>query len=587
VAGNIVIVRVLTIPCPADIEAAACWAGRMILCRAGSGNLACVQRSNGDAAALHARRTMSPHPKRRTFLRSLAGAAMAPALAGLRPAAVRATVPGPTAVPAQAPGNRLIELALRAAPARANLVGAQWPATDVWAYNASIPGPEIRLRQGDRLRVRVENALEQETTVHWHGIRLPNAMDGVPHLTQHPIEPRGGTFLYEFDVPDAGTFWYHPHAHSSEQLERGLSGPLIVEERDPPAVDRDLVWVLDDWRLDRDAKIVPDFGNLMDATHAGRIGNAVTVNGAVTEEFPVRAGERLRLRLVNVANARVFALEFEGHAPLVIALDGHPVTPRAPADGRVVLGPGMRADLILDCTASPGSRHRVIDRFLARTSYRVLNLAYSGERPLRENALPAPAPLPPNPVAEPDLARAVRQRIVLGGGMMGMMGGMGGMGGMDGMGGMGGTGSSQMGGMDGMGSSQMGGMSGMGRGTASGPEAMRDMMRRGMAWTINGVATASHTPDPLFTAARGETVLMEIVNDTAWWHPIHLHGFAFRLLTRNGAPVAQPPLLDTSLLAPNERSEVAFVADNPGLWMLHCHILEHQGSGMMGVVRVS
>ena len=116
---------------------------------------------------------------------------------------------------------------------------------------------------------------------------------------------------------------------------------------------------------------------------------------------------------------------------------------------------------------------------------------------------------------------------------------------------------------------------------------MREMMRRGLAWTLNDVAADSHAPDPLFTIARGRTAVLELVNATSWWHPIHLHGFAFRELTRNGMPVAHSPLRDTTLLAPDESREVGFVADNPGHWMLHCHVLEHQESGMMAVIRVA
>ena len=127
-----------------------------------------------------------------------------------------------------------------------------------------------------------------------------------------PIAANGGRFLYEFDLPDAGTFWYHPHLGSPEQVARGLYGALIVEEREPPTVDRDLVWVLSDWRLDREARIVENFGNPMDASHAGRIGNTVTVNGAIRDSFAVRAGERIRLRLINASNARIYGLEFEG-----------------------------------------------------------------------------------------------------------------------------------------------------------------------------------------------------------------------------------------------------------------------------------
>ncbi len=119
------------------------------------------------------------------------------------------------------------EFKVVAAPARWPIVGEGHPQTDVWAYGGRIPGPEIRVRQGEPVRIVVENRLEQETTVHWHGIRLPVAMDGVPGLTQPPIGP-GESFTYEFTPPDAGTFWYHPHAHSLEQLGRGLAGALIV-----------------------------------------------------------------------------------------------------------------------------------------------------------------------------------------------------------------------------------------------------------------------------------------------------------------------------------------------------------------------
>ena len=163
-------------------------------------------------------------------------------------------------------------------------------------------------------------------------------MDGVPHLTQQPIAP-GETFVYEFDVPDAGTYWYHPHQRSFEQVGRGLYGPLIVEEGSRSRSIATSTWVLDDWRLLPDAQISDDFGNFMDASHNGRVGNTVTVNGRIPESFPVRAGERVRLRLINAANARIFGLEFEDHRPQVIALDGQPVEPHEPDGGRVVLGP--------------------------------------------------------------------------------------------------------------------------------------------------------------------------------------------------------------------------------------------------------
>src|ERR1700676_4477762 len=151
-----------------------------------------------------------------------------------------------------------LEKRLVAAPGKASILGQAFPETAVWCYNGKTPGPEIRLRQGERLRLVVENQLPQHTTIHWHGVRVPNAMDGAPMVTQPPIQ-LGGSFTYEFAVPDAGTYWYHPHAHSAEQVGRGLAGPFIVEELEPPMVDRDIVWVLGDFRLTKDGSIAGGF----------------------------------------------------------------------------------------------------------------------------------------------------------------------------------------------------------------------------------------------------------------------------------------------------------------------------------------
>jgi FtsP/CotA-like multicopper oxidase with cupredoxin domain len=137
---------------------------------------------------------------------------------------------------------------LTPAPGRTSIVGPRHPDTNVWCYNGSIPGPAIHLRQGKPARIKVINGLAEGTTVHWHGIRLPVSMDGVPGISQAPIEP-GQSFLYEFTPPDAGTFWYHPRVDTEQQLGRGLSGVLIVEEPNPVAVDRDLTWLMADWRL--------------------------------------------------------------------------------------------------------------------------------------------------------------------------------------------------------------------------------------------------------------------------------------------------------------------------------------------------
>lgn len=362
------------------------------------------------------------------------------------------------------------------------------------------------------------------------------------HLTQVP-SAAGGDFLYEFDAVDAGTFWYHPHHHSSEQVCRGLSGPLIVEEHDPIRVDRQLTWMLDDWGLTETAEIADGFGGRHDAMHNGRVGNTVTINGAIADRIGVRPGERIRLRLINAANARIFGLDFGDLEPVIVAMDGQPVAAHAPADGVVVLGPAMRIDLVLDMTGRPGSRTAVRDVFYEGLEYHLVDLVHDEER-LRRTVPDWSTDLPPNSLAEPDLASATRHQVVFNGGMMGQMM------------------------MD------------------VGAAGMMNQMDENAMWFINDKAASGHAMEPLVTLPLGTSHVFEMNNRTAWHHPIHLHGHSFRVLSRNGRPTRYREWQDTVLLAPEERAEIAFVADNPGDWMFHCHILEHQAAGMMAVVRV-
>jgi len=430
------------------------------------------------------------------------------------------------------------ELRLTARPAVANLTGSGYPDTAVWAYDGTVPGPAIRVAQGKPVRIFVSNKLGEDTTVHWHGIRLPNAMDGVPGLTQPPIAP-GKSFTYEFTAPDAGTFWYHPHADTLQQLGRGLAGALIVEEPEPIAVDRDLLWVIEDWRLDEHGQIVRGFGNRMEAGMSGRIGNTVTINGRVPDRISVKAGERLRLRLVNATLARIVGLRFAGHRPVVVAYDGQPCDAHTPEAGRVVLGPAMRADLILDAEGLSGHRYAVTDDFYRDLAYRLVELAYEPATPNRP-ASPRNLPkLPDNPLPPPDLGSAVRHEIVLQGGMMSSMGMMG---------------------------------------------------EGGAVWAMNGMSmTGDGQADmpPLFTVPRGQSCVLALRNETAWWHPMHLHGHSFRVIARNGKPNPLREWHDTVLMPPRETADIAFVADNPGDWMFHCHVTDHQMAGMMSVIRVA
>ena len=237
----------------------------------------------------------------------------------------------------------------------------------------------------------------------------------------------------------------------------------------------------------------------------------------------------------------------------MIALDGQPVAPHEPQDGRVVLGPAQRADLVLDLAGAAGTRAAVADTFYRGLEYRLLDLAYDTE-PLRARPPEAPIALAANTLPEPDLTGAERHEIVMGGGMMGGMTGGAGMRGM---------------------------MEGMSRGGSMMGSGM------GMAWTFNGIAATDHDMRPMLELKLGRSYVLALANETAWWHPIHLHGHSFRVLRRDGEPTRHREWRDTVLLSPRERVEIAFVADNPGTWMIHCHVLDHQHAGMMAMIEVA
>ena len=428
---------------------------------------------------------------------------------------------------------------LQAKPGRTLLLPKGEPKTDVWCYEDRVPGPILRLPQGSRLETTLINGLPQPTTIHWHGIRIDNAMDGVAGLTQEPVPP-GERFRYSFAVPDAGTFWYHPHNRSWEQVARGLYGLLIVDEPDPPAVDQDLALVVDDWRLDEAGAIhEASFGQLRDWSHAGRLGNTLTLNGLDFLDLPVKAGERIRLRLCNTATARIMNLRFEDHSPIAIAYDGQPIPPRALPDGALRLAPGERVDLIVDMTLSPGAKAAITevtgDGRLVAGYFR-----YDAEARRRREPLGDVPILATNPLDERiDLAQALRVPLVMGGGAMGGL------------------------------------REALYRGERL---SMKELVQRGQVWAFNGVA--GRAEEPLFRARLGQSVRVRMVNDTAWPHAIHVHGHHVRLLDDEGAILAERGWRDTVLLERQEEREVAFVADNPGRWMIHCHMLEHQAAGM-------
>lgn len=427
-------------------------------------------------------------------------------------------------------------LVLTARPGRAMLLEPSEPETAIWGYEGGSPGPLIRAQKGGEVAVRLVNGLDVPTTVHWHGIRIDNTMDGVAHLTQEPVLP-GESFDYRFTVPDAGTFWYHPHVHGSgPQVGRGLYGLLVVDEAEPIDVDRDVPLVFDDWRIGDDGQIdAASFGNLHDAAHGGRLGNILTVNGRFLETVTARAGERLRLRVASTCNARILQLDFSGLDPWVIAVDGQPLPPYRLGTDDLVLSPGQRIDLAADIDGAPGARIVVAEVSGDPFEAMVVEISGDAARPVRKDG---PAALPANPVA-PVNGRPERVvDLVMAGGAMSFLG-----------------------------EATYEGQTYDGRTLAT---------EHGMVWAMNGIAGMPEAP--LLSAKAGEPVAIRFVNDSVWPHAMHLHGHHFVVLEGPGSPTGA--LRDTILVEPRSETTVAFVADNPGRWMIHCHMLEHQASGM-------
>lgn len=300
----------------------------------------------------------------------------------------------PLAASAQPDAFRVI----RARTGMAQLRGPEGAATPIRGFEGAVPGPALRIKRGEELKVRLANDLVTETAIHWHGVRVPNSMDGVVGLTQPAIGP-GESFDYRFTAPDAGTFWYHASPRLIE--DRAFYGLLIVDEVEPVDVDRDVALLLDAWTLGADGRVDPDGITQF------------TVNGLSSLDIPVVANERVRLRLINAARNQMIALRLDRHAATVMAVDGQPAEPFAARDGRVALAPGNRIDLFVDATLTPGSTAQVFAGSEGR-EVPVARLVYTAAPPFRAAPRAETKALPPNPLpARMNFAGAIKLEIAL------------------------------------------------------------------------------------------------------------------------------------------------------------------------------
>ncbi len=414
------------------------------------------------------------------------------------------------------------------------LAPSEYQKTEIWGYNGLTPGPLIRVNQGDQVRQEFVNELPQESSIHWHGIHIENSMDGVSGLTQEAVAP-GNNFTYEFNALDAGTYWYHSHHNSIEQVGRGLYGTLIVDENEKIDIDREEILVIDDWRIDPETgQIYSNFDNGHDRSHAGRIGNLITTNSAFDYTLSVKQNERIRFRLLNVANARVFSIGLSGLIGWIVAFDGMPVSKPIQFPKSISLAPGQRIDLIADVVAESGEVADIVSNEDDH-GYSLVSLNVEGKN--SSKVRPTPHSLPPNPSAmltKLDDYREIEFRME--GGAMARLG-------------------SVM--LDGQ------------------EKTPREIAKQNQFWAFNGVVGMTDTP--LATISIGETVLMTLKNETRFSHVIHLHGTHFRSVSNE---LNLGEYHDSILLSAGESKKIAFLANNPGKWLLHCHMLAHSISGM-------
>ena len=428
------------------------------------------------------------------------------------------------------PDPRVVEVELEARLSRVEL--APGLEVEAWTYNGTIPGPLIRANVGDRVIVRYTNRLPRPSTVHWHGIRVPIEMDGVPGYSQAPVQT-DGHFVYDFVVPDAGTYWYHPHVMSAAQVGFGLYGALIVDD---PSEDVDvadeLVVVLSDIHVDARGRLAPaDTGGTLGMVF-GREGNHVLVNGRLRPTLSVRSGALQRWRVINAAKSRYFKLDLgAGHRFRKIGGDGGLLEYHEDSDV-VVLGAGERADLIVRPTGPPGTEltlwSQLHDRGYGSTEFRdavvLATLVVTDLEPAAERPLPSPRrEITPHPV---EGATPMTLQLTLD----------------------------------------------------------EDPVEQTVAYGIN------HTPfwqaAPVL-ASLGETQVWTVENTTQWSHPLHLHGFFFLVLDEEGVPVRPLEWKDTVDI-PFEQTRRLLVRfeDRPGTWIFHCHILDHADGGMLSAVHL-
>lgn len=388
-----------------------------------------------------------------------------------------------------------------------------------WGFNNQVPGPVLRARKGDTLVINLVNHLPEPTMIHWHGIRLPAAMDGTGEV-QRPILP-GESFEYRFIVPDAGTFWYHSHQNETVQMERGMYGGIVIEEESDLLVDDEKLLLLDDMKLtdDNEFKQLGPVGRWIER-HDGREGSTNLVNGKEDAILNMHAGQTERWRIINAASARYFTLSLEGRPFKVIATDGN-LLEYARTETELMITPGERFDIV----AGPFNEG---EQFYIRSLpyNRVTMLTAKIQDYAMVQVLETKDSVALLPEKFSDIITLAPQDAPV---------------------------------------------------TRKIKLSVDPSLKHIIDFTVNHEMHGMDKP-----VMVGELQVWEVTNTSLMDHPFHLHGFFFQVLEDNGKAPAYKAWKDTYNLKPKTTIKIAWMPDNrPGIWMYHCHIIEHHAAGMM------